>query len=396
MPTCNVELRADEYCQLEIARTVHSLATRTWGRDHSVVLIGRHPSLATALQKLAHLAAADAPLLIVGETGTGKELFARALFLLSRTHRRTFVTVNCAQYVNEQLMISELFGHKKGSFTGAVSDHAGIFSDADGGVVFLDEIGELPPAGQAILLRALSEGEILPVGSTRPKRVNVRVVAATNRDLRRMVEQGKFREDLYFRLRQLQVRIPPLRERGSDWELIADYCLARLAERNDSRKWLADDALSYLHAYDWPGNIRELRSCIQTGYYVSTGKEITLSDLGEALEEAAREQQLHQIPLVPASDYCLRLVNGEGTFWELVYKPFMDRDLNRGQVREIIGEGLRLSDGSYKGLLDIFGVEPTDYLKFMDFLRHHRLKPETGHRRTLRSAAPLRAVSLTS
>ena len=168
--------------------------------------------------------------------------------------------MNCAQYHDGQLLASELFGHRKGAFTGAIADHRGVFEEADGGVVFLDEVGELCVPAQAMLLRALGEGEILPVGATQSKRVNVRVIAATSRDLRPMIEAGRFREDLYYRLRHLHVRVPALRERGDDWRLVLELLRAQLAARRGSRKRFSDAALNGWARYAWPGNVRELRS----------------------------------------------------------------------------------------------------------------------------------------
>jgi len=281
-------------------------------------------------------------------------------------------------------MASELFGHVKGSFTGAVNDHSGVFQDANGGTVFLDEVGELSHAAQTMLLRVLSDGEVVPLGATRPRRVNVRVIAATNRDLAAMVQQGKFREDLYFRLHRLKVHVPALRERGRDWELIADYLLDNLARNGTAPKRLARDAVAHLRGYAWPGNVREVRGCVETGFYMSRGSEIELCDLADALEETARLQQWSKIPFAAAADCCDRMQAGEGDFWTVVYEPFMARDLNRAQVRDIIAEGLARSGGSYKRLLPAFGIAEADYLRFMDFLRHHRLKPER---------VPLRGVS---
>jgi transcriptional regulator with GAF, ATPase, and Fis domain len=363
---------------LESARTVHALSVQTWGGRQPTTLIGRHPSFQVALDRVARIAAADMPVLITGETGTGKELFARALFLLARERRRSFLSVNCAQYLNDQMLASELFGHKRGSFTGAVSDHAGVFEAAEQGFVFLDEVGELSLSAQAMLLRAISEGEILPVGSTRPKRVNVRVVAATNRDLGVLTKRGKFRPDLYFRLHRMSVNVPALRERGDDWELIARHHLGCLGRRHGVAKTLSPEAAGWLRAYAWPGNVRELIGCVETGYYVSDGDAISHADLEEALEGCAREEAAP----TPggggwsARDACDHMAAGDSNFWELIYEPFMARDINRQQVREVIAEGLTRSLGGYKRLLTLFGVEPRDYLKFMDFLRHHRLKPK--------------------
>jgi DNA-binding NtrC family response regulator len=366
--------------QTEFARKVQLLAEQAWGPDRGVPLIGRHAAFIEALERVERLADARAPILVIGETGTGKELFARALFLISSTYRRAFVPINCGQYVNGELTASELFGHRKGSFTGAVNSHGGIFQDAEGGTVFLDEVGELSSAAQAMLLRVLGEGEIIPVGSTQPKHINIRVIAATNRDLHEMVRRGTFREDLYFRLQRLKLRVPPLRERGGDWQLILDYFLRRLSEEFSRMKRLATDTVAYLQRYDWPGNVREVQACVETGYHLSDGNEINIRDLVDALELATRDQELSRISIAIASDVCARMKRGEADFWKLVYTPFMERDLSRTDVQELIAEGLASSRGSYKALLPAFGIADSDYLKFMDFLRHHRLKPDWGAR----------------
>ena len=375
-----MSISASEPCQTEFATRVRLLAEQSWGQDRGVHLIGRHPAFIEALERVERLADARAPVLITGETGSGKELFARALFLISRSYRRAFIPINCGQYVNEELTASELFGHRKGSFTGAVNSHGGIFQDAEGGTVFLDEIGELSPSAQAMLLRVLGEGEIIPVGSTQPKHINVRVIAATNRNLLEMVQRGTFREDLYFRLQRLKVRVPPLRERGGDWELILQYFLRRLSDDFSRTKRLTTETVSYLQRYDWPGNVREVQACVETGFHVSKGNEISVGDLADALEVKARDHEFAKISTAIAADYCARMQRGEDDFWKLIYRPFMERDLSRAEVQEVIAEGLASSRGSYKALLPAFGIADSDYLKFMDFLRHHRLKPNWGAR----------------
>lgn len=366
----------DREGQVELARRIGALSSERWGDQNHTLLIGRHRKLVEALEKLGRLAASDSPVLITGETGTGKELFARALYLLSGRKRGPFLSINCGRYPEAQLVASELFGHKRGSFTGAVSDHRGIFEEADGGVVFLDEIGELCPPAQAMLLRLLSEGDIRPVGSSHARRVNVRVVAATNRDLRGMIAAGTFHADLYYRLRYLQLRVPPVRERGDDWELIANYHLKRLGTSRSTMKRFSADALTLLGGYSWPGNVRELVSVVDTGFHLSDGPVIEPAHFTEQLEDVAREEQLQRIPLHrDPTDIISRMTAGGESFWEVVYRPFMDRELSRREVREIIEQGLYRTRGSYKKLLGVFGVAETDYLRFMDFLRHQRLKP---------------------
>jgi DNA-binding NtrC family response regulator len=364
-----------------LSRTADLVAARSeerWGERQRTTIIGRHASVDAVLEQAARFARSESPVLITGETGTGKELFARALHLLSPRWNREFLSVNCAQYRESQLTSSELFGHKRGSFTGAFNDHQGIFETAEGGVVFLDEIAELSAQAQALLLRLFSEGEILPVGASRSRRVNVRTVMATNRNLKEMVDAGTFRADLYYRLRQLNLRIPPVRERGNDWRLIVEHYVEEAAAvAGAEQKQFSPQALEILGQHDWPGNVRELRAVAESSFHLSDGLVIGPESFGESLESMSRLREMSSVPLVSAQpDTVLgRLLAGEGTFWELVHEPFLERDLNRHQVRDVVAGGLSRSGGSYKRLLPLFGIAQEDYLKFMDFLRHHRLKP---------------------
>ncbi len=370
--------------ETDFARHVRLLSTEQWGESRGVSLVGHHPSMLASQEKVLRFAQTDAPVLIVGETGTGKEIFARALYLLSGRRSKPFLSVNCAQYSNEQLIASELFGHKRGSFTGAVSDHRGVFEEADGGVVFLDEVGELPPAAQAMLLRTLGEGEIIPIGCTRARAVNVRVIAATNRDLRAMVAEGKFREDLLYRLSFLQLGISALRDRGDDWRLMLDFYVRRLNASTGAAKRFSEDSLQRLALYGWPGNVRELRGVVEMGHCLCNGSGVIEPVLFEERLGDARTRRTGAAPArrgrLPRrsaeSERISRMTQGDGSFWDLVYEPFMDRELNRREVQAIIAEGLRRSNWSYKRSLRVFGIAPEEYLKFMDFLRHHRLKPE--------------------
>jgi DNA-binding NtrC family response regulator len=362
----------------KIADLVAARSKERWGERQCTTIIGRHASVNAVLEHATRFARSESPVLITGETGTGKELFARALYLLSPRWKREFLSVNCAQYRESQLISSELFGHKRGSFTGAVNDHQGIFETAEGGVVFLDEIAELSAQAQALLLRLFSEGEIVPVGANRSRRVNVRTVMATNRNLKEMVDAGTFRADLYYRLRQLNLRVPPVRERGNDWRLIVEHYVEEAAAvAGAEQKQFSPRALEVLRQHDWPGNVRELRAVAESSFHLSDGLVIGPESFGASLESVSRLREMSLVPLVGAQPETLlgRLLAGEGTFWELVHEPFLERDLNRCEVRDIIAGGLSRSGGSYKRLLALFGIAQEDYLKFMDFLRHHRLKP---------------------
>ncbi len=360
-----------------MARKLRRLSVQVWGERSAVELLGRHPALEQAQEKLLRFAQAESPVLIMGESGAGKELFARSLYLLCNRRGKPYLSVNCAQYQGENLLVSELFGHKKGSFTGAVADRRGIFEEGDGGVVFLDEVGELPLKAQAMLLRTLGQGEIMRLGECRAKTVDVRVVAATNRELKQMVTAGRFRKDLYYRLCYLRLPIPPVRERGQDWRIIAEAHLARLNRQNDTDKALSEASRARLGVYHWPGNVRELRGIIEMAFCLSPGPLIEPEHFESDLEPSdGLPAAPHPAAFDPSARY-RKMLLGDQDFWDAVRRPFLDRELNRAQVREIIVRGLQESEGSYKRLLDIFRISQDDYLKFMDFLRHHRLKPES-------------------
>ena len=225
-------------------------------------IVGDHPSMQRPLEIGAMLAPSQAPILIFGETGTGKELFAKYIHWLSGRPREKFVVVNCAA-IPEDLVESMLFGHKKGAFTGAVNDQVGKFDTADKGTLFLDELGELPMSTQAKLLRVLQDGVVEPVGQAKAHKVDVRIVGATNQDLRKMVRKGNFREDLYYRLNVGEIKLPPLRERRTDIPKLALHILDRLNNSLRMPKRLTTEALSRLQAHNWEGNVRDLENAIE-------------------------------------------------------------------------------------------------------------------------------------
>ena len=233
-------------------------------------LIGRSPEMDKLYRILAKVAQSSHPVLILGESGVGKELVARSIHTNGPHADRPFVPVDCGSLV-PTLMESELFGYVKGAFTGANRAKEGLLASAQGGTVFLDEIGELPLDLQAKLLRALQEKEVRPVGATHRIPINVRILAATNRDLPAMVEQGRFRKDLYYRLSVVNLRIPPLRERKQDIPLLAAHFLERMARETGTPHTLSDDALRTLVEYEWPGNVRELEHSIDRACTLSSG-----------------------------------------------------------------------------------------------------------------------------
>jgi Nif-specific regulatory protein len=241
-------------------------------------IIGRSRRMRTVFQLMARVAPSNLPVLIQGESGTGKELVARALHHNSPRRDRRFFTENCAA-LPDTLLESELFGHVKGAFTGADAPRKGLFELADGGTLFLDEVGDMSPSMQSKLLRVLQEGEIRPVGSEVVRRVDVRVISATNRDLQALLREKKFREDLYYRLNVVTVRIPSLRERRDDIPLLVDHFLNRLAEQNKSPRLRMDGALlAELERYDWPGNVRELENQVYRLALFAGGGTLSLAD----------------------------------------------------------------------------------------------------------------------
>ena len=250
-------------------------------------ILGRSPAVSAMREIIATVAPTEATVLITGESGTGKELVARAVHGASARANKPLVTVNCAALA-ENLLESELFGHERGAFTGADRRREGRFLQADGGTLFLDEIGEMPLSLQAKLLRALQQGEVQRVGSDSPITVDVRVIAATNRNLREEVEQKRFREDLFFRLNVISIEVPALRERSEDIPLLAAHFLEKFAARNRKNvKGFAPQALDMLRRYSWPGNVRELSNALQKALVFNSGAPVSIRDLQLVLDSPA-------------------------------------------------------------------------------------------------------------
>lgn len=262
-------------------------------------IIGSCPPMQDLYSKIRKVAPTDSNVLIQGESGTGKELVARALHNLSRRAKAPMISVNCAA-IPETLIESELFGHEKGAFTGASAGRAGLVEAADGGTLFLDEIGELPLEAQARLLRVLQEGEIRRVGSVQSQKVDVRLIAATHRDLKSLAKLGQFREDLYYRLHVIALKLPPLRERGSDVNEIAKAFLARQSARiNRTDLRFAADAEQAIRHYSWPGNVRELENAVERSVILSETPEISAELLGIDIELSDLEDSDDFIGLPP-------------------------------------------------------------------------------------------------
>jgi len=248
-------------------------------------IVGRAPEMDKLYRIIAKAAHSSHPVLIFGESGTGKEMVARAIHFSGPYRDKPFIPVDCGSLV-PTLIESELFGYVKGAFTGAMQSKEGLLAIAEGGTVFLDEVGELPVDLQAKLLRAIQEKEIRPVGSTKRIAINVRILAATNRDLEQSVAQGSFRRDLYFRLNVLSLRIPPLRERRQDIPLLVAHFLERITRSTGQEHTLSDDALKAMLAFDWPGNVRELENSLERACALNTGPLIHLTDLPGSISGA--------------------------------------------------------------------------------------------------------------
>ena len=272
--------------QRELFRENRALRRELNSRYSFSEIIGTSPALQSVFRLVEKVSGTNTNILIEGESGTGKELIARAIHHNSPRAERPFVAVNCGA-LPEGLLESELFGHMKGAFTGAIANKPGLFRSGEGGTVFLDEVAEITPAMQVRLLRALQEHEVTPVGSSAAVPFDARIIAATNRDLERAVSEGRFREDLFYRLNVIEIHLPPLRERREDIPLLARSFITRNArEQSISEKPVTPEAMSALINYSWPGNVRELQNAIERAFTLS-GEEIDLDSLPPRVREAA-------------------------------------------------------------------------------------------------------------
>ncbi len=267
--------------------------------DLSEIIIGKDPALKALLQSVKLVALTDANVLIEGETGTGKELIASAIQKNSRRKEQAFIIINCAA-LSQNLSETELFGSLKGAFTGADADKKGLFAVADSGTLFLDEINSLHIAVQAKLLRFLDSGTYTPVGAVKACRANVRIISATNTNLHEQIKQGKFREDLYFRLNSVPLRLPPLRERPNDIQLLLKHFMEQFAEKYGVKApKLTEEVIKTFHAYAWPGNIRELRNVCEYLIIQKIKRPIEMNDLPTDYKHSAqgiRPGSLYQLP----------------------------------------------------------------------------------------------------
>ena len=335
-------------------------------------LIGASEALRDIEQEIECAARSDAKVLVTGESGVGKDIVARLIHQRSR-RSGSFVTINCAG-VPDSLLESELFGHVRGSFTGAYRDKRGWLDQAQGGTIFMDEVGEMSLRMQALLLRFLESGEIQRVGSDRIQPGgNIRVIAATNRNLVERVADQTFREDLYYRLNVIHVAISPLRERPEDVEpLIAHFVKAFSESHHSPEPMVTPEAMEKLIAYPWPGNVRELRNIIERLVIRNRDGAIQVTDLPREVSSRAVRPALtaEEAPRESRPDALYdRMMQSGDSFWTVVRDPFMQRDLTRDDLRVIVSRGLKETRGSYKGLVAVFNLETGDYKRLLNFLR---------------------------
>jgi DNA-binding NtrC family response regulator len=341
-------------------------------------LLGASPVVERLRHEIDSAARSEASILVEGETGVGKDVVARLIHGLGRRASRRFVALNCAA-LPDALLESELFGHMRGSFTGAYRDKIGLAVQADGGTLFLDEVGEMSSRMQAVLLRFVESGEIQPVGSERQTRsTDVRIISATNRSLAAQIATGAFRADLYYRLNVIRLIVPPLRERSLDVLVLLKQFLADAAQLHQAKvPLLAPDALEALTKYRWPGNIRELKNLAEQMVVRGLARPLERSDLpihialvpspGTPIPAEANLPG----PAVAADRAFDRVVKQGETFWKAVHEVFMDHELTKTDVRMIVRRGLEQTHGSYRGLAQLFHLSPREYRRFLAFLHQH-------------------------
>ncbi|BBO85442.1 hypothetical protein DSCO28_60080 [Desulfosarcina ovata subsp. sediminis] len=304
------------------------------GKHQCGNIIGQSQAMKRIHSAISMVAVSNASVLIQGESGTGKELVARAIHCFSKRTFQPFVTINCSVF-SESLLESELFGHAKGAFTGALSERVGRFEAANGGTVFLDEIGELTPYMQVKLLRVLQEKEFERVGELEKRQVDIRVLAATNRELRTMVEEGSFREDLYYRLKVFPINMPPLRKRKNDIHAIIDHFIKIQNNDNDKKLiGLTDRAMELFMGYPWPGNVRELRNAIEYAFVVCPGNRIDMADIPQEIKNF----KLQPNPVPRRDPFAERSIPAQHVLTaELLFDALKTCDWNKAEVGRRLG-----------------------------------------------------------
>jgi len=338
-------------------------------REGSSEIVGRSAAVEDLLKRIALVAASPLDVLITGESGTGKELVARALHRTGRRATRKFLALDCGS-LSDSLVESELFGYRRGAFTGATDNRPGLLESADGGVILLDEISNLSLKLQAKLLRVLQEREVRRLGESSVRKVDVQVFAATNKNLKEELRRGRFRKDLYYRLNAMEIRVPSLRERLDDVPLLIGWFLAKTAETEGGLcKGLSPEAKQLLTLYSYPGNVRQLKNIVQAAYYLAPGRMIQEENLPVEVRDwdqagdAGPDNEASPLQIYRA------MVQGKGTFEELVKKPFLTRRLGIPTVRQIIHLALTETGGRYREALRLLKVPDHAYYAMMVFLK---------------------------
>jgi len=361
--------------------------------DKSTVMLGTSAAMRAIEREIDVAAGCSAKVLITGESGVGKELVARLIHEGSARRANKFVAINCAG-LPDSLLESELFGHVRGSFTGAYRDKKGWLEAAHGGTIFLDEVGEMSLRMQAMLLRFLETGEIQRVGSERAlPALDVRVIAATHRNLSECVRERTFREDLYYRLNVVHIEVPPLRDRRGDIPVLLKHFLSMFSSAHRLPvPEVAADAMQRLASYDWPGNVRELKNVAERLVVGSRSGRIETTTLPSDVSARSTQSAPQSDVALMASSTVLtvpvsspgaaasstlqhrldRLMKDRVSFWSEVHEPFMNHDITREDVRQLVREGLTHTRGNYKMLVRAFNMDPRDYKRFLSFLRTYK------------------------
>jgi DNA-binding NtrC family response regulator len=340
-------------------------------RSGSTDMIGRSEAMERLFQRIASVAASPMDVLVTGESGTGKELVARALHRSGRRASGKFIPLDCGS-LSDTLVESELFGYRKGAFTGASESRPGLFEAAHGGILFLDEITNLSLKLQGKLLRVLQEREVRRLGETDPRKIDVQIIAATNRDLAEEARTGRFRNDLYYRLNSLEIQVPSLRERIGDIPLLIDSFLARAAESEGGReKVFSPEALQVLCDYHYPGNIRELKNVVQGCYYLTPGRVIGVEQLPLKVRGVKKSRPVSLEGREESLQIYRRIIKGEGTFEELVRIPFLKRQVGSPCIQEVMHLALQKANGRYREAFRLLKIPDQEYTTMMIFLRRH-------------------------
>jgi DNA-binding NtrC family response regulator len=351
--------------------------------QQNLALVGTSAVMMALRAEIASAARTHAKVFITGETGVGKEVVSRLIHQQGSRKNRQFVPVNCSG-IPETLLESELFGHVKGSFTGAYRNKPGLVQIADGGTLFLDELGEMSLRMQAVLLRFAETGEVQPVGGDGAiTRSDVRLITATHRDLRGRITSGEFREDLFYRLNVIQIQVPALRDRGDDVRLLLHHFLTQAATAHRLPvPTLTRAAEARLLAYPWPGNVRELKNVAERLVVRDNCAPVAVDDLPAEMRDtscvspipsAPRDRSAATstaLPIARADQLWERLMAGE-SFWTVIHRPFKVHDITRDDVRAVVARGLQQTRGSYRQLVADLGLPPSDYKRFLGFLSQY-------------------------